>query len=289
MGAQMAVRVLPITAAEVPAAAEFLHRHLNRRISADAWAGAMLVPWKVDAPNHGFLLHDDEGAVGVYLAFYSERWIDGRPERFCNLGAWCVLPQHRLHSLRLLKALLSQEGYHFTDLSPSGNVVPINTRLGFSFLDTATALVPNLPWPAWPGRFVISSDPVRIRATLTPSELEIYHDHVATRAARHLVLVHGGRHCYVVFRKDRRKNLPVFASILYVSDEELLHRMSRALARHLLIRHGALATLAELRVLGKRPTGSIMLRSPRRKMFKSDRLAPDQIDYLYSELACVDW
>ncbi|MET8308081.1 hypothetical protein [Micromonospora sp. NPDC005173] len=285
----MAVRVLPITSAEVQAAAEFLHRHLNRRVSVDAWAGAMLVPWKVDAPNHGFLLLADEGVVGVYLAFYSERWIDGRPEQFCNLGAWCVLPQYRFHSLRLLKRLLSQDGYHFTDLSPSGNVVPLNARLGFSFLDTATALVPNLPWPSWPGRSVISSDPARIQATLSPSELEIYQDHVATGAARHLLLVNGGGHCYVVFRKDRRKDLPVFASILYVSDEELFRRLARPLARHLLIRHGALATLAELRVVGERPAGSIMLGSPRRKMFKSDRLTPDQIDYLYSELACVSW
>ena len=30
--------------------------------------------------------------------------------------------EHRFHSLRLLKALLAQDGYHFTDLSPSGNV-----------------------------------------------------------------------------------------------------------------------------------------------------------------------
>ena len=40
-----------------------------------------------------------------------------------------------------------QDGYHFTDLSPSGNVVALNRRLGFTQLDTATALVPNLPWP----------------------------------------------------------------------------------------------------------------------------------------------
>ena len=61
-------------------------------------------------------------------------------------------PGYRLHGLRLLKAVLRQEGYHFTDLSPSGNVVGINERLRFRFLDTTTALVPNLPWPTWPGR-----------------------------------------------------------------------------------------------------------------------------------------
>ena len=102
--------------------------------------------------------------VGAHLAFYSERVIDGRLERFCNLGAWCVLPEHRFHALRLLKALLAQDGYHFTDLSPSGNVIGLNTRLGFRFLDTTATAIPNLPWPSRPGRDTISSDRERSRA-----------------------------------------------------------------------------------------------------------------------------
>ncbi|MFI7607392.1 hypothetical protein ACIBTV_19915 [Micromonospora sp. NPDC049366] len=284
----MPVRVLPITAAERQVAADFLHRQLNHRVSAETWARAMVVPWKVDAPNHGFLLRADDEVVGVHLAFYSQRWIDGRPERFCNLGAWCVLPEYRFHGLRLLKALLAQDGYHFTDLSPSGTVVPLNERLGFRFLDTATALMPNAPWPTWPGRTRVTADPARIEATLTPAELEIYRDHAET-AARHLVLVHGDEHCYIVFRKDRRKGLPLFASILYVSNRALFRRLARPLGRYLLTRHGVAATLAELRVVGERPPGSVMLASPRRKMFRSADLEPDDVDYLYSELTCVSW
>jgi hypothetical protein len=41
--------------------------------------------------------------------------------------------------------------------------------------------------------------------------------------------------------------------------------------------------------VGHRPWPSVSLRSPRRKMFRSTRLASDQIDYLYSELVCVAW
>ena len=132
--------------------AAFLHANLNERVSTEQWAGAIDVPWDADPPNSGFMLLDGAEVVGVQLAFYSERTIDSRRERFCNLGAWCVLPRYRVQGLRLLRAALSQDGYHFTDLSPSGNVVEINTRLGFRFLDTATRLVPNLPWPTVPGR-----------------------------------------------------------------------------------------------------------------------------------------
>jgi hypothetical protein len=284
-----ALAVCPITDSDRRPVAEFLHAHLSERVTADAWARSMVVPWKVDAPNHGFQLLDGAAVVGAYLAFYSERTIDGRPERFCNLGAWCVRPEYRFAGIRLLKALLAQEGYHFTDLSPSGNVVPLNSRLKFRFLDTTTALVPNLPWPSWPRRRAISSDPAVIEATLTGAELGLYRDHVEAAAARHLVLTRGGESCYVIFRKDRRKNLPLFASILYVSNPEVFRAMAGRVARHLLVRHGAAATLAEHRVVGNRPRFSVLLRTPRRKMFKSSHLAPDQIDYLYSELVCVAW
>ena len=235
------------------------------------------------------MLLDDDTIVGAYLAFYSERMIGGRAERFCNLGAWCVLPDYRFHSLRLLNALLAQPRYHFTDLSPSGNTVPVNVRSKFQFLDTTTALIPNLPWPSWPGRNVISSDQALIARTLTGRDLEVYRDHSRTRAAHHVVLIRGDESCYVVFRRDRRRNLPLFASILHVSNAGLFRKMVRPFGRYLLTHYGVLATLAELRIVTFRPWPSLVLRSPRPKMFRSPHLAADQIDDLYSELVCVAW
>jgi hypothetical protein len=285
----MKVRLAPIDLADAPRVGTFLHTHLNPRVTADAWAEAMHVPWAVEQPNAGFMLLDEAGEiVGAHLAFYARRTIDGREEAFCNLGAWCVLEEHRFHSLRLLKALLAQPGYTFTDLSPSGNVVKVNERLKFAALDTATALVPNLPYPALRRRPRVVTDPARIEAILTGEDLRLYRDHQAAAAARHVVLVDGAEHCYVVYRRDRRRNLPLFATLLHVSNDAVYRRTAPALARHLL-RRGALATLAEERVTAHRPRLARRLATPRRKMFKSPHLAPRQIDYFYSELVCVAW
>ena len=291
----MAVRVAPITSADVPEVADFLHCNLNRRLSADTWARSMRPPWPGRAPNHGFMLRDEAtgdeatggAVVGAYLAFYADRTIDGERMALCNLGGWSVLPDYRFHSVRLLKALLAQDGYHFTDLSPSGTAVSINERFAFRFLDTTLALVPNLPWPSLPGRCRVSADPAVIERILTGPDLRRYRDHADAAAARHVVVHHDDQWCYVVFRKDRPKNLPFFASIVYVSHPAVLRRGFRQLTRHLLLRHGLPATLVELRVTGHRPSPSILLGSPRRKMFRSARLRPEQIDYLYSELVCV--
>jgi hypothetical protein len=122
---EMTVELTPITDADVPAVAEFLFANHNDRVP---WAlSCSAVPWKVEAPNHGFMLRDGQGVVGTLLALYSERLVAGRVERFCNLGSWCVLPDYRSRSISLLNALLAQEGYNFTILSPDEG--PGDTRL----------------------------------------------------------------------------------------------------------------------------------------------------------------
>jgi len=285
----MTVELAAITDPDVAVVAAFLHANLNTRVPVSVWRRAMSVPWKVEAPNYGFMLRDGQRVVGVYLAFYSERVVAGRAERFCNLGAWCVLPDFRFHSARLLQALLAQDGYHFTDLSPSGNVGPLNVRLKFRPFDTSTAVVPNLPWPTAVRRMRISGDPGVIERTLAGAELELYRDHADAAAAHHLVLIQRGDSCYVMFRKVTRKGLPVFAAILHVSNPGLFRRAILPLTRHLLVHYRVLATLAELRIVGDRPRPSFMLSSPQPKMYRSSSLEAMQIDDLYSELVCVPW
>jgi hypothetical protein len=281
------VRLAPIEDADVPRVAAFLHANMDSHLPPEVWERALDVPWDDERPNRGFLLLDGDEVVGAQLAFYSRRTIDGCVERFCNLAAWCVRPAYRLHSLKLVRAILAQEGYTFVDLSPSGNVVALNERLGFAHLDTSTSLVPTLPW--WSPRTFVTSDPEELERGLTGRELAVYRDHRGAAAAHHVLLRRGEDWCYVVFRKDRRKGLAVFASLLHVSDAALLRRLMRPLCAHLLARHGVLAVLAEHHVAGGQSRLAIPLRSTRPKMFRSAHLEPAEVDYLYSELVSVPW
>lgn len=282
------VDVAPIRDEDVRVVGDFLHRHLNSRLSGKEWARSALPTWSVDAPNHGFLLRKGEEVVGVYLAFYSERMIEGQSRRICNLAAWCVLEEHRAHGVRLARAMLRQKGYDFVDLSPSGNVVDLNTRLGFEFLDTATALVPNVPLPSRRGVHLVTR-PADIERTLCDRDLAVYRDHRHARAAWHFVVTVGEESCYVMARRDRRKQLPLFATLLHVSDPTVLARAGHAPYRHLLLRHRTLVTLVENRVAGPPPRISRPQRMPRPRMFRSPQTPASAIDYLYSELTCVPW
>lgn len=287
--ADRSIEICPITAADVTRVAQFLHEELNGRITPETWAAAIQPTWQSASPNHGFMLVSDNRVLGVYLAFYSQRRVDDRMEKFCNLAAWCVSDAYRSHGLRLLRALLAQEGYTFTDLSPSGNVVPLNARLNFQHLDTTALLVPNWPWIRPSRRTKIVSEPAAIEASLEGRDLEIYRDHARAAAAHHLVVLRDGECCYVMFRRDRRKRLPLFASILHVGNPDLFGKVDRQVYSYLLTHFGVIATLVETRVFDRQPRLSIRLRSARPRMFRSGKLLPSQIDYLYSELTCVPW
>lgn len=282
----MTVELAPITDSDVPAVADLLHANLNDQVP---WAQSTLaVPWKVNAPNHGFLLRDGHLVVGACVAFYSERLVAGRLERFCNLGGWYVQPAYRFHSVRLLMALLAQEGYHFTALSGNETVLAILARRKFRSLDTSAALIPNLPWATVPGRTRISADPNFIERTLGGTELELYRDHAQALAVHHHVLLRGRDYCYIMYREFRHRDRPLYAVLLHVSNPDLFHRAMLPLTRHLLIRHRLVATLGELRIIGRQPRLSFKLNAwP--KMYRSASLEPGQIDNLYSELTCVPW
>ncbi len=278
----MAVELMPITDADIADVADFLRANMNPKVP---WDRACVPPWKVDAPNHGFMLRDGQRVVGVQLAFYSERLVTGRAERFCNLGAWNVLPEFRFHSLRLMMAVLAQGSHHFTSFTPMDRTGAILARLKFRPLDTSAALVPNLPWPTLPGRTRISDEPDVIEKTLAGAELELYRDHAQALAVHHHVLIRGRDSCYIMYREAQSRGL-LCAVLLHVSNPDLFHRALLPLTRHLLLRHRLVATLGELRIIGHRPRLSVK-RNVGPKMYRSASLEPGQIDDLYSELVCV--
>ncbi|CAM5401648.1 hypothetical protein [Leifsonia shinshuensis] len=285
-----APEVRPISPDDAAAVAGFLHANLNARLSAGQWLRLLLPPWDDgSAPNHGFQLVAGEGIVGVYAAVYSRRELEGQVRDVCNLAAFCVLEEHRAHSVRLIRALLGQRGYVFTDFSPSGNVVAMNERLGFRHLETSGRLALNLPHGPVPG-VRVTDDPAALSRRLEGTDAEVYRDHRGAGAARHLLVEAEGSYAYLVYRRERRKRLPLFAVPLYAGgDRALLERAWPRVGTHLL-RHGLPVTLAERRLLGFVPGGpGRELASNRPKMVRSKELDGATLDYLYSELVLVQW
>lgn len=275
----------PVTDANLPEFASFLHRHLNARMSAEEWRAGLGRHWAGERPNYGFLLRDEGSVVGGIGAYYADRQIGDRVEKVCNITSWCVLEPYRQQSMRLAMAVLAQPGYHYTDFSPTAVVAGTLKFLKFQPLDETQVVALNLPWPAVGGlRLLHRAD--EIEAALEGSALQVYRDHRDFPWLRHLLLGRPGAWCHIVYKRRVFKRLPC-AAILHVGDPAVLSDGWRRLSAHLLAR-GCVTTHVERRMIQRRPWPSALRSGFNAKVYRSDSLRPEQIDYLYSETMALD-
>jgi hypothetical protein len=275
----------PIGAADLPEFAAFLHRNLNPAFSARAWEAAFRKQWTPNPPNYGFLLRGQGRIVGAIGAFYADRPIRGRTERFCNITSWCVLDDYRRLSMKLAMAMISQEGFHFTDFSPTRVVAETLRFLKFKPLDDQQAVVFNLPGGFLGGGRVLDQDG-ELRANLDGEDLAAYRDHAEFPWLRHLAVGEGAEWCYLVYKRARYKGLPS-ANIVHLSKPALFERHLGRLRAYFLMR-GMATTQVECRRLSKPPWPSKLRSGFNPKLFLSPTLGSGDIEYLYSESVALD-
>ena len=278
----MPVAVQPITEEAIEPVCRFLHEELNPDLTIEQWRAAFDPPWDFRGPNRGFMLLDGGAVTGVLGGIYAQRALAGRTESFCNLFGWCVLPDYRRHSLKLLSAALSQRQYHFTDFSPRPDLIPLLERFGFVTFHSPTVILPNVPvLPLASRSTIVSGEEAAPR--LQGQDLQTLRDHGGAGAVRHLVTDCPDGACHVVFRLHRRKGLPC-ATVLHASQPKLLMQQLRALGSYFLFQHGAAATIVERRAVPAAPLLSVPGRRSPTRAILSTTLSPADIDYLYSEL-----
>lgn len=274
----------PITEATLPEFAAFLTTHLNPAISAATWEASFRKQWTATAPNYGFLLRDQTAIGGAIGAFYAERVIRDQTLRFCNISSWCVLDAYRSQSMRLAMAILAQEGWQFTDFSPTQVVAGTLRFLKFKPLDDRQAVVFNLPGGFLGGR--VLDQPDAILAALKGPALAAYRDHAEFPWLNHLALGQATDFCHVIYKRRIFKGLPA-AEILHFSDPALFERHLGRLRRYFLGR-GIATTLVECRRLNQQPWPSKVRSGFNPKLYLSATLGDDDIDYLYSETMVLD-
>lgn len=274
----------PVTDATLPEFAQFLHQHLQSSRSAEEWAQGLRTNWSAEQPNYGFVVRNEGQIVGGIGAYYADRVIGGKAERFCNITSWCVLDAFRQQSMRLAMSVVSQPGWHFTDFSPTKVVGATLKFFKFKELDEQVAVILNRPALSLGVQLISQS--ADIEASLNGEALRIYRDHSRFPWLQHVLLKKGPQICHVIYKRRSFKRLPS-AEVLYLSDPQLFSEKFSALGGHLLLR-GMVSTHVERRFLDDIP-GLHKLRSGfNPKVYLSPSLIDAQIDYLYSETMALD-
>lgn len=277
----------PIQDSDLLSFCQFLTEHLSSERTAEQWASAFQQNWGVEKPNNGFLLRDDGNIVGGIGAIYSERIIRGQPECFCNITSWCVLEAYRAQSMRLAMAVVSQPGFHFTDLTPTEVVSKTLQFLKFKPMNERHAIWPNFPWPVaalWGVRVITNADD--IAEVLPVDAAKIFRDHRHLPWLRHLAVGRPGSYCYVAWKPNRLKGVNG-AFILGFSDAELFLRYRLTLGSHL-FGQDCFYTRVESRLLPRVPGLALELAGYRHKVYCSDTIQVGDISNFYSELVALD-
>ncbi len=279
----------PIRDEDLPAFCAFLHAHLNPSHPADVWADAFRQDWGVDRPNSGFLIRDEGGEIaGGIGAIYAAYPVRGQLEKFCNITSWMVLDAYRTQSMRLAMAVISQPGFHFTDLSPTAVVEQSLKFLKFKPMNAARTLLFNLPAPQQ--RLVgasVVTNPAKIEAVLDAASLKVYRDHKHFPWLRFLAVGRGSGYSLVIYKRARLKHLPSAEIIGFTNPDTFLRHLP-LLGCHFLL-SGMVTTRVESRLLPARPAWPhTVLTGYRNRVFRSDTLVEADIQNLYSEYAALD-
>lgn len=282
------MNVQPIQEQDLDAVGQFLHAHLAKRISPQAWSDSLRHRWAQAQPNFGMQLLADNGRrVGVLCAVYSDQVIDGKPERFCNPHSWCVLDEYRHASINLVLAVIRQRGYHFTMFTPNPKVAQVFLGLRFRLLDDGLLYFPNLPrpWPSAGGSFVEARSE-HIAARLSGTALAEFEAHRAIPWLHFVAFGRPGDACLAIYKRGRWKKLPC-ALLAHLSDAAALQRHGHLLRAHLLGR-GLPVSRVEARFLAQAPALAWRTRRTQPKLVSTRTLADAQIRDVYSELMALD-
>lgn len=284
-GAQRACRpeLVPLDEGLVDDAAHFLHAHLDRQIAIEDWRRMLRYPWASETRGYGYALLHRGGVVGVLGTYYSERQVHGHAETFCNLHSWCVHPDHRAESLRLLLAPLRHRDHTLTTLTVSRDTVEIMKRFGFSPLDETIVLLVNPLLAFGARRTTVTTERSAVLAVVDEDHRRVLLDLGPMRSARASLARDGDDWCLCLSSRERRRGIAV-TRIVYVSHPAVFTAWLGAFARSFISEDATTVTTCPPRFLTRRPPLAVTVADPRPQLFRSSRLHAADITCLYSEL-----
>lgn len=268
-------------------------------LSKERWLRLFDYVWECDSRVRGFVLEDQGNVVGFRAYIQHVRNIDGGPIRIISASSWVVLPEYRgrvaeCRGETVANMLLVApenwfrgEPYCLVGVTVRPQLINRLTDRGYEVLETETVMTKVSPWPA-PGGWRVAHRPDEVRELLDAGQRQLFDDHRDLPCLQ-LVATKDGERCFVVVCLRRSGRFTRLARVVHLSHGGRFESALGAIGWHLLTRHRARWIEWDSRWLGGRlPPGAVRRPLPSPRMFKSDRLRPEQIDNLYSEIVLLE-
>lgn len=236
----------------------------------------------------GHFLEANGKPVGVGLtAVAPHSSNDGRIRRI-NLASWYVAPEHRWRMPVLLRRMMADKSAIYTDLSPTLEVQPLLTSLGFTPLNNGVRVVNLAAAAMLPSKYCEIDVLDEADAAKLPScDATLLWDHVrygclAVRVAK------DAKDDFVLLKPSHAKGVPVL-QLIYCRDNAFVNRVLPDIARTL-VRKGHFGLVLE-NALDETPTRSFVnvVMPNRRKRYIRNCKPGKGTDFSYSELVFFDF
>jgi hypothetical protein len=266
-----------------------LLRFNNPHITKQQWQNLFIDHWNLKKGYCGYKMRHGEETVGFIAYILSRKFIRQRWEPFCNISSWIVKPEFRSNSIDLLYPLLELKDHTIISFTPTPGAYKVETKLfKLKVLDGAEVILPVLPKLPL-GRKKKLKILTRNRHAddailqhLTEEEKRIFQDHAAFDSTHVVVLAEQGT-LYLILRRVYKRHMP-FVKLYYVNHLPLFQNNLEELRFRLPLAVKTCGIVVDSRFLSDKQVPLKKTKSFYLPMlYKSDRLQPHEVDYLYSE------
>ena len=277
-------------ASDAEAICSLLHNKMNSRIPIDRWRRLMNYNWLEDKPDYGRVVEADGAVLGYCGMVYADRLIGDanqlRSERIVSMSSWYLDKSLRGKGLGrdMLISAISDPSLTYATLTNSKKPLGIVEALGFQVLEDHRYIWRKTE-RAHSG-VVITSDLLDIADRTPPHQQQLIKD-MHGYALTPLLIELDTQQALLFFSIKRKDANILWYDLMYASDYELFVNCAQALTDQLL--PNAPAVLAvDGRFVKIPPSGITCEPLPVARYYVSNRVAPHEIDHLYSELQLLD-
>ena len=275
---------------DTEAICSLLHNKMNSRIPIERWRRLMSYQWLADKPDFGRVVESNGAILGYCGMVYADRKVGKtnqlRSERIVSMSSWYLDKSLRGKGLGrdMLVSAISDPSLTYATLTNSKKPLGIVEALGFQVLEDHR-YVWRKTGRAHSGVIIID-ELLTIRDRIESHQQQLIDD-MHEYALTPLLIELDGEQALLFFSIKRKDANVLWYDLMHASDYALFVSCAQALADHLL--PNAPAVLAADGRFVKNPPPDITCEPlPVARYYVSNRVEPDEIDHLYSELQLLD-
>ncbi|HUT49176.1 MAG TPA: GNAT family N-acetyltransferase [Alphaproteobacteria bacterium] len=282
----MSATIRPAGPGDIDAVCTLLHDKMNAKIAPDRWRRLMTYEWLAEKPDLGRVVEAGGRILGYVGMVYADRNIDGRSERIVNICAWYLDKSLRGTGLgmEMMAVATADPAMSYDIMTSSKNTLKILDAVGYRVLDDHRYVWRNAGPPD--AALAIIDDPAAIRARASAGEVRLLDD-MAGLPATPVLIEAGGARALLFFSVKQKGAGVTWFDLLHTGDRALFTAQAQTLANALLP-DGPAVLAADARFVPSPPVGPAREPLPVPRFCKTERLAPHQIDHLYTELQLLD-